>query len=225
MFFAREQTAGKGQQGKTWDAEKDANILMSLVLKPHTEQPARQFELSACVAVSVQEFFSQYAGDQTKIKWPNDLYWQDRKAGGILIESGVGSETSDATGTTAGWKWSIAGIGININQTVFPGSLPNPVSLKQITGRHFDPVILAKELCGYLDKNYTQLVKEGPDDLFRRYNKCLYKKDESVRLKKDNRIFEARIRTVSPDGKLHAVHAWEEAYAFGEIEWLPETTQ
>ena len=104
----------------------------------------------------------KYAGDETKIKWPNDLYWQDRKAGGILIESIVRSRESGV----GSWEWAIIGIGININQTTFPDDLPNPVSLKQITGKNFDPVELAKELCGLLDKRFTELIENGFENIY-----------------------------------------------------------
>lgn len=222
-IFTHEQVAGKGQRGKTWTSEKGANIMMSVVIEPGPIQLSQQFRLNACVAVAVHEFFSKYAGDDTKIKWPNDLYWQDRKAGGMLIESGVGSwESAVSRQQLAGgnWKWAIVGIGININQTVFDPHLPNPVSLKQITGKNFDPVQLAKELCAVLDKNYSLLIKDGFEKIYASYLDHLYKKNSTVRLKKDNRVFEATIKSVSSSGKLIVQHAIEEEFDFGEIEWV-----
>lgn len=222
-IFTHEQTAGKGQRGKNWSSEKDANIAISLMLNPYQLSLTEQFKLSVCVAVSVSEFFLKYAGDETKIKWPNDLYWRDRKAGGILIENVVGakkSETHQSSFITDNWKWAVAGIGININQTSFPDDLPNPVSLKQISGKDFNPVELAKELCSYLEKNYQQLVSGDFDSLFTRYQDILYKKDESVKLKKDNRVFEATIKGVSSNGQLIVHHSMEERFDFGEVEWL-----
>ena len=153
-IFSREQTAGKGQRGKNWDSEKDANIALSVLLNPYPLRIQDQFKLSVCVAVSVYEFFSSYAGEETKIKWPNDLYWRDRKTGGILIENVVRSSASGVSSQQSEtWKWAIVGVGININQTLFAAELPNPVSLKQITGKNFEPVELAKELCSVMEKN------------------------------------------------------------------------
>lgn len=123
------------------------------MIKPAFLGIGQQFQLSAAVAVAVEAFFRKYAFDETKVKWPNDLYWQDRKAGGILIENVI-----SGSGT---WEWAIVGIGININETRFPPELPNPVSLKQITGKEFDPGQLARELCGHLDSAYRQLETEG----------------------------------------------------------------
>lgn len=215
-IFAHEQVSGKGQRGKIWMSEKDANIIFSIVLKPQPLQLSHQFQLEACLAIAVHDFFAKYAGDGTKIKWPNDLYWQDRKAGGILIESVVRSNESGG----GSWEWAIAGIGININQTSFSAQLPNPVSLKQITGNDFKTVVLAKELYSIVKKYFEQLISEGFGNIYSRYISCLYKKGATVKLKKDNRVFEVTIKTVSPLGKLVVLHGIEEEFDFGEVEWI-----
>ena len=95
-FFAHEQVAGKGQRGKTWIAPKDSSLIVSIVINPQPLQLTQQFQLSACIAISVCEFFGHYVGDATRIKWPNDLYWYDRKAGGILIENIIGNPKLDS---------------------------------------------------------------------------------------------------------------------------------
>jgi len=232
-IFSHEQLSGKGQRGKGWHSEKGANIILSIVLKPQTLLLTQQFMLIACVAVAVHDFFMKYAGSEARIKWPNDLYWQDRKAGGVLIESVVRSLPSGkagqepgggSTSTFAQWEWSIVGIGININQTEFPDYLPNPVSLKQITGKNFDTVELAKELCGLLNKKFDEMVKDGFEKIYSAYLSDLYKKNSTVKLKKGNRLFEATIKSVSSSGKL-IVHPdsyrdIEEEFEFGEVEWI-----
>ncbi len=207
-FFAHHQTAGKGQRSKQWNDEPVKNILLSAILDTSFLSTLHQFPLSAMVAVSVQEFFSQYAGDETKIKWPNDLYWRDRKAGGILIE------------TVANGKWAIVGVGININQTDFPKYLINPVSLKQITGKTFDTVALAKELCIYLEKYYQLLKKKKIKKIIDLYNQYLYKKNEVVRLKKNNAAFNCTIKSVNENGELIVANALQESFIWGEVEWI-----
>ncbi len=233
-IFAHEQTAGKGQRGKTWTTEKSANIILSIVVNPDSMVLSGQFQLSACVAVGLHEFFQKYAGDETSIKWPNDLYWQDRKAGGVLIEAGVGipmpvnpeliegreSGVRSQEPEVVKWNWSIIGIGININQTLFPPELKNPVSLKQITGKNFIALELAKELCQILDKKYTQLLEEGFDGIYDYYLGHLYKRNEKVRLKKDNQVFEGIIKGVSKKGCLIVQHSIEEEFDFGTVEWM-----
>ena len=210
--FAQQQTAGKGQRGKSWEAEKDTGIALSVLLKPGFLGTGQQFQLSATVAVAVQAFFRKYAGDETKIKWPNDLYWQDRKAGGILIENSL-----SGSGT---WEWAIVGIGININQVQFPEDLPNPVSLKQITGKESDPCLLAKELCNYMNEPYNRLCQEGFPGIYHDYCSHLYKNGQVVKLKKETRVFEALVKNVTPEGRLLVQHAIEEEFNFGEVEWV-----
>jgi BirA family biotin operon repressor/biotin-[acetyl-CoA-carboxylase] ligase len=227
-FFAYEQTAGRGQMGKSWATGSHSNIALSIVFNPFFLQAFQQFWLSACVAVATHQFFSKYAGEDTKIKWPNDLYWQDRKAGGILIENIIGPSAGEGISARSTaqdpfpsqWKWSVVGIGININQTKFPGHLTNPVSLKQISGKDHNVLSLAKELCGSIDRFYKKLMNEGVEPILELYNEFLYKKDETVRLKKDNRIFETTIKATDGTGQLITRHAIEERFDFGEIEWL-----
>jgi BirA family biotin operon repressor/biotin-[acetyl-CoA-carboxylase] ligase len=215
-IFAHEQLLGKGQRGKGWSSEKNANIILSILIKPRPLLLTQQFMLSACVAVALHDVFIKYGGADIKIKWPNDLYWQDRKAGGVLIESIVGSRESVASL----WEWAIVGIGININQTSFLSELPNPVSLKQITGKNFDTIGLAKELCEILNIKFDELVNDGFEKTYAAYLANLYKINSTVKLKKDTRVFEAMIKSVSLSGKLIVQHAIEEEFDFGEIEWV-----
>lgn len=210
--FTHEQFSGKGQRGKTWSSEKDANLILSILIDPNPIPLSFQFHLSICVSTAVHDFFSQYAREETTIKWPNDLYWRDKKVGGILIENII-SETGK-------WKWAIIGIGININQTSFPNDLPNPVSLKQITGKNFDTVQLAKELCNYLNTRFQQLIAGKFETMYQDYLSHLYKKDIPVKLKQNNRIFEAIIKGVSSHGELIVQHGTEERFDFGTIDWL-----
>lgn len=208
-WFANEQTAGKGQRGKNWAGEKGKNIALSLVLEPGQLQITSQFHLSAVVALACFEFLKQHAGNEMKIKWPNDLFWRDRKAGGILIENKFQGKA---------WKWSVVGIGININQTVFGKDLVNPVSLKQITGKAFDTVALAKELHELVMKKLVEA--HTPHEILQQYNQHLYKINELVTLRKTGVTFETVIKDVSAQGKLITVDAIEREFDFGEVEWV-----
>jgi BirA family biotin operon repressor/biotin-[acetyl-CoA-carboxylase] ligase len=222
-IFSYEQTAGKGQRGKKWVSPIGSAIALSLVIKPAPLALTQQFQLSACVAVSVLEWFKTYVDENVKIKWPNDLYWKDRKAGGILIESIVNSRGSGAGSRepeVSNWQWAVAGIGVNINQESFPPDLPNPVSLRQITGQRSDTVKMAKELCIVFDKWFEQLIHEGFESIYEKYISSLYRRNEKVKLKKGSRVFEATIKSVSADGKLIIVHGVEEEVDFGAVEWM-----
>jgi len=207
--FARAQTAGKGQRSKTWTAEPGANIAMSIVLEPKEQPLTSAFTLSMAMAVAVQQFFAQYASFETKVKWPNDLYWRDRKAGGILIENIVQGPL---------WRYAIVGIGININQTHFEG-LPHAVSLKQITGKEFDTLELAKDLCRFVQKGFEMFVEDAAA-VHQAYHQHLYKMGEEVKLKQGGRVFTAKIKGVTPLGRLITEHSTEEFFDIGEVEWL-----
>ena len=224
-YFAHNQTAGKGQRGKSWISEKEANIILSIALKPEFLQAFQQFHLSACVAVATHFFLSSYTDYNLKIKWPNDLYWKDRKLGGILIENIVGGLSGidlgpDGIDASSAWKWAIIGIGINNNQAEFPDALKNPVSIKQITGKNYQSAGLAKELCKTIEDSYNKLITDGPGSTMEYYNQALYKKDEVVKFKKDARSFEAKVKSVSQTGQLIVQHAIEEQFDFGEVEWV-----
>ncbi|HEY1021684.1 MAG TPA: biotin--[acetyl-CoA-carboxylase] ligase [Flavisolibacter sp.] len=208
--FAHHQTKGKGQRHRKWQGEPGQNIALSIILQPPGLALSQAFLLSMATAVGIQRFFAHYVGSETKVKWPNDLYWRDRKAGGILIENVVqGSE----------WKAAIIGIGININQTKFPTLDRKAVSLKQITGKEYSPVALAKELCGHLGQAY-ELMHKLPLEVKELYRQHLYKLNETVRLKHGSRVFDAVIKEVSSLGELVVQHATEERFVVGELEWV-----
>jgi BirA family transcriptional regulator, biotin operon repressor / biotin---[acetyl-CoA-carboxylase] ligase len=212
VFFAHEQWAGKGQRGKTWASSPGDNIIMSLVLEPVFLTITQQFSLSVCVALACHDFFSRYAiGDEVFIKWPNDLYWRDRKAGGVLIENSFKGDQ---------WQFAIVGTGININQVAFPETAKNPVSLKQITGKHFDTVTLARELSDCLMLRYGQLQAGKATLLLEEYNKSLYRLNQPVRLKKDNAVFETVIQGVTATGELMTHDTLPRQFRVGEVEWI-----
>jgi len=210
-YFALDQYQGKGQRDKTWNSKPGENIILSVIKDCSGFHLNNQFQLSVAVALACFDFFSAYAGDETRIKWPNDIYWRDRKAGGILIENMVKSDR---------WGKAIIGMGININQTTFDTIEGKPVSLKQITGKSFDPISLAKELCQHLEHRFLVLENKPFDQLLSAYNDQLYKKDELVPFKRNNIQFQAKVNGVDKDGHLLIMHGVEERIRFGDITWL-----
>ena len=215
-FFAHAQTAGKGQRGKTWLTEPGSNIALSVILEMSFQSIHQQFPLSMATALAALDLFRFYAGDEACIKWPNDIYWRDRKAGGILIESSISTNPSGLPI----WKWAVAGIGMNINQTNFPENLTNPVSLKQITGRHFVTVDLAKQLCRFLDTRFQQLKNGETERLLADYNSRLFRLGATARLKKQNAAFQCTIEGVNLQGELMVSGAAQDSFHFGEVQWV-----
>jgi BirA family biotin operon repressor/biotin-[acetyl-CoA-carboxylase] ligase len=220
-WFAQHQTMGKGQRGKKWHTGKGENIAISIVIEPTPLLISEQFKLSAAIALACFDFFRQYAGDDTKIKWPNDIYWCDRKAGGILIENVIGKPAgTDKQPNRSTWKFAIAGIGLNINETNFDDSLTNAVSLKQITGKDFEPVTLARELHQIVLKRVDELYKNSFENLLKEYNRNLYKINQPVRLRKNNIEFESVIKGVTATGQLYTTDRIDNFFDFGEVEWI-----
>ncbi len=207
--FAHEQVSGKGRRGKAWSSEPGTNLIISIIIKP-TINVSQQFQLSAAVAVAGHKLLTKYIED-VKIKWLNDLYWRDRKAGGILIENVLRGKE---------WQWAIAGIGININQTVFPTDLLNPVSLKQITGKDLDVIELGKELRDFILAECSSLENNGFASMLEYFNTNLYKSGEIVKLKKGNAIFETMIIGIGAEGRLMVKDTMERSFGLDEIEWV-----
>jgi BirA family transcriptional regulator, biotin operon repressor / biotin---[acetyl-CoA-carboxylase] ligase len=208
-WWAREQTAGKGQRGRQWQSAKGENITMSLVIEPPRAFVSNQFLLNAVVAIHCVKFLENITSKKFCIKWPNDLYFNDRKAGGILIENIFqGSE----------WKWSVIGTGININQKKFPAELLNPVSLNMITGKLYDVIDLSRQLHQLLltiqNDNRSSL------EIINDYNSHLYKRNEEVRLRKENMSFKTRITGVNEFGQLQTEDTLARGFEFGEVSWL-----
>jgi BirA family transcriptional regulator, biotin operon repressor / biotin---[acetyl-CoA-carboxylase] ligase len=211
VVFAHEQTKGKGQRNKHWFASPGQNVTLSLIIHPFGLSPTQTFLLSMSVANGLQQFFSKYAGNDTKIKWPNDLYWGDRKAAGILIENIIQGKL---------WKYAIIGIGLNVNQTNF-GTV-KATSLKTITTNSYDTVEIAKELLTFLSSSLEEL-RSSPSDIPAFYQRHLYKFNQIVRLRQGDKIIEGLIMRVNDDGMLvvkESKNQIEIAFTMGEIEWL-----
>ena len=216
-FLAQKQWAGKGQMGKVWEAESGQNILLSVVLDPKklvfNGSELEPSIVSMLVAVGCFNFFITYAGDETRIKWPNDIYWRDRKAAGILIENSFRGPI---------WQWSVAGMGVNINQTEFGTGLQKAVSLKQMTGKTFQVPALAKELCSHIEAALQMVVDKGPSTLLELYNNALYKKGEQVQLDIEGKKITATICRVLSNGHLEieTENGSKQSHALGAIKWL-----
>lgn len=203
------QTKGKGQRGKVWETEPGANLSFSIIVKPGLLL-TQSFQLLAASALAVRDELEKVLGDETKIKWPNDLYWRDRKTGGILIENVIRGRQ---------WQWAVIGIGINVNQTRFKG-LKNPVSIKQVTGKEMDVQQLAHVIQKAVLKNCNHLQQQGFNSIFESYNRQLYKLQQPVRLKKGARNVSTKVNGVNKAGQLVTGTDVEECFDFGEVEWL-----
>jgi BirA family transcriptional regulator, biotin operon repressor / biotin---[acetyl-CoA-carboxylase] ligase len=210
-FFALEQTAGKGQRGKSWLSEPGQNIMLSIVLNTSQFQSHMAFPISMAAALACLHFFKPLTNNQIFVKWPNDIYWRDRKAGGILIENRWQGSL---------WQFSILGIGLNINQTIFQPMPKTPVSLKQITGKDWDTLGLLPALFQNIN-HYWQIILAGnTTQILEEYNSFLFKKDEIVSLRFKGETLETKIKEVTIDGILITEDHITRHFEWGEVEWL-----
>ena len=134
-----------GQRGNSWESDSGKNLLFSIVIFPEFLEARRQFLISQIISLAIKEELDTYTTD-ISIKWPNDIYWKEKKICGMLIEN-------DLMGRNI--SQSIAGIGININQETFHSFAPNPVSLRQITGKEFDLFEILKNIVLRIQSYYS----------------------------------------------------------------------
>lgn len=218
IIVTNEQTAGRGQRGNHWEAEPGKNLTFSVLWRPNGVAPSEQFAISEAVALAVCDLLEN-CGIEAKVKWPNDIYVGDKKICGILIEHALlGTEITR----------TIAGIGINVNQTVFRSDAPNPVSIKQITGKDYDLGELLGEYARVLQKSLSViLTKEGKMQMHEEYKGKMWRFDGAYYPFRDvasGERYMGRIMDVEPGGLLHI---WpdgsqnERVYAFKEVEFLP----
>ena len=192
IIYTNYQTAGRGQKGNRWESEDGKNLLLSIVLFPGSVKPEDQFIISIFVSLGICDFLKMLIPD-CNIKWPNDIYAGDDKIAGILIENSI---ISNAIVN------SVAGIGLNINQEEFPDELPNPVSLKILTGKEYDRDFCLKQLAGCLDLRYKQVISGSWDELRNEYILSLYHLNKWRRFKSEYGIFQGKIVSVTDSGCL-----------------------
>lgn len=209
------QTAGRGQAGNGWESEEGKNLLCSVLIDyGHWPSAISPFYLNVLVSVAVHKVIRSVlcqakpvcalSGEaDLTIKWPNDIYWQDKKVAGILIENAIiGNEV----------KYSIAGIGLNVNQTEWRSDAPNPVSMKQISGKETD-------IDGLMQALMTEIEaaeKESTEEVWTYYRAHLYRREgfwpfveREVSIaptmnadKKTEGVFLAKIENVRTDGEI-----------------------
>ena len=158
------QTAGRGQIGNKWESEAGKNLLISIIIYPHHIQPEEQFDISVAISLGVLDYIKPLVRS-VSIKWPNDIYADDRKIAGLLIENALINNSIVHT---------VVGIGLNVNQMTFPRYVPNPISLKMITGKEYDLRDCLTQLLPRIDRRYRQLVSDKSLKLKNEYISSLY---------------------------------------------------
>ena len=200
FLYAGYQTAGRGQTGNGWESEPDKNLICSILL-PNKNL----YFLNIAVSVAIIRLI----GEPFTIKWPNDIYYRDKKLAGILLENAI-------VGSIV--KYSIAGVGLNVNQTKFTSDAPNPISLKQITGKTYDIDQLMKDLF----EEVKAVLNEPEERIWSKYKDHLYHREGWYTYEDQNGRFEARIIDVLPTGEivLKDKNNKERIYHFKQVRYV-----
>ena len=220
VIYTPSQTAGRGQKGNSWESEDDKNLTFSMLLKRPPVKARDQFYLSEAAAIAVVEALTAEAGDGFTVKWPNDVYWQDKKVCGMLLENSLDG---------SGIAHCVVGIGINVNQERFVSDAPNPVSLINITGREHDLMTLLKGVCARIEQLVDSLADDNARvDLHQRYMAALYRNDGQLHPYEDadgNR-FMASVAGIAPDGTLTLLHedGTSRDYLFKQVKHIINNT-
>ncbi|MDD2298734.1 MAG: biotin--[acetyl-CoA-carboxylase] ligase [Fermentimonas sp.] len=213
MIIADFQLGGRGQMGNGWYSEKGKNLLFSLLIYPDGVPANEQFIISRIASLAVKNTLDQFT-DDIRIKWPNDIYWKDKKIAGMLIENDIQGKNIEN---------SVIGIGININQDEFPEELPNPVSLKQIVGSEQDRDYILDTFIREFFLLYRELQNGDVRVIEDEYMLDLYRINDYYWFEDENGRFKAMIKAVQPSGYLvlKALESGEErVYAFKEVSFV-----
>ena len=214
VVAAVNQTAGRGQRGNRWISAPGDNLTFSLLLKPE-RLPAREVMAITCLATLTVRDTLRGEGVPAVIKWPNDIYVGKRKICGMLVENGLAGPDI---------AWSVVGIGINLNQTQFPGEVLNPISLKRLTGRSYALEPFLEKVCGELEKRLPELdSREGRDGLREAYERDLFQKDSPATYRDlaTGEEFSGIIRGITPEGLLRVeAEGHERTFGFKEVSYI-----
>ncbi len=212
VVLAYFQEKGRGQRGNFWESEKGKNVLMSTVLFPNFLGAEKQFMISKVASLALYDFLIGETRD-VSIKWPNDLYVGHKKVAGILIENSVKGHNIYS---------SVLGVGINLNQEEFLSEAPNPVSLKQITGKNYDVLEVAGKVVEQIFTWYKELKNDNWGYINSMYFDRLFRKNSWRLFRKEGLEFEAKIIGIHEFGQLilELKNGSISEYMFKEVEYV-----
>ncbi|MDX9781358.1 MAG: biotin--[acetyl-CoA-carboxylase] ligase [Bacteroidales bacterium] len=218
ILAAEYQSEGRGQKGTSWESAKGTNLTFSLLLKPDMIKAENQFIISQIAAVGVYEYLKS-KGVEAKIKWPNDIYVEDKKIAGILIENAIEGDSLSE---------SVVGIGLNLNQDKFESNAPNPVSLKKITGKEYDLKEELEKLAFFLYDLYIPFKNFSwgsiSEKISTMYHRNLYRYEEIHKFQEtpSGEVFEGRIIGTDKNAclQIEKLDGSVVSYAFKEVKYI-----
>lgn len=211
------QTAGHGQQNSVWESDAGKNLLFGFLMHPHNIPPDRQFSISEALSLAVADALDTYA-EGMNVKWPNDVYWHDRKICGMLIEHDLQGSHIATT---------LTGVGVNVNQQSFFSGAPNPVSLCQIIDRETDRTALLSDILRNFEAHYRALCQGEYAELHAQYRNKLYHGTGFHLFADLEGKFEAEITDISSIGHLFLRRrdGRVKEYAFKEVAFVTNSKE
>ena len=214
VVSAEFQTKGRGQMETVWYSSEGSNLLFSILIKFKGVLAADQFFLNCAVSLAILEALKPYDLPELRVKWPNDIMADNKKLGGMLIENSLLSGQI---------RYTIVGIGLNVNEEKFPPELPKAISMYQILGKKTDRDILLQELVEKI-KLYAALFESGQyKRLLREYKENLYKFGRPAMFETAaGEILMGKIIDVEPGGSLvlELQDETQRCFRFKEIKYL-----
>ena len=214
VIMAEHQYAGRGQRECNWEADAGKNLTFSVFLKPSFISPSDFFQLNIMVSVAINNALSKYLTKNLSIKWPNDIYFGDKKLGGILIENAIMGNKM---------KHTIIGIGLNVNQFYFDETLSHTaISLTQILQQEVDIINLLGEVCEQLERTYLKIKAGNGAALVENYVANLYRLGRLAKYSHEGAVFEGEIVGITPSGllKIQTQNGKILTFGFKEVSFL-----
>lgn len=216
MVIADSQTAGRGQRGNSWESEPGKNLTFTLLYRPKDLKPIEQFSLSEATALAMTDYLHSI-GLNALVKWPNDIYVDNRKISGILIEHSITSRSIEHTRI---------GVGLNINQWEFRSDAPNPVSIYQLLETEFNIGQVAAAIGACIERRLRQTeTAEGRVTLHDEFRRNLWRGDGNsypFREREGGVEFAGIIKDVETTGPIKILNTetgQTATYAFKEVEF------
>lgn len=196
LVAAKFQTAGRGQRGNSWESAPGENLTFSVLVRPEAFSPLLQFHMSEAVSLAVVDFLALH-GISAKVKWPNDIYVDDRKICGILIRHSIAGDHI---------AYSVLGVGVNVNQTEFFSNAPNPVSMAMISGIRYHLCQLYGEVGECIERRLQSVwVEPSRELLHKEFMNTLWRGDGKFYSFTDTatgECFTAAIQDISRQGPI-----------------------
>jgi BirA family biotin operon repressor/biotin-[acetyl-CoA-carboxylase] ligase len=214
VIMAENQYSGRGQTHNVWHSEPGKNLTFSILLNPRFLDVQRQFDLNIAVSLALNDVLYSYFGHNALIKWPNDSYVCDEKIGGMLIENLIQGNQI---------KHAIIGIGLNVNQTIFPSILQNVTSFKKILHTDYDLNALKNEICRSVEARYLQLKAGKYEMMHSEYIDKLYRLNSWAYYRINGQAVAGRIAGVNVHGFLQVeTESGLKQFDLKEIEFIKD---